>query len=563
MIVKLETGGTTTVVGGSAGAKAGFMNSGAYSAIANGVGGVFDSIPTPNQELNENNNMMAGIRSTASSALMASGNPYAMAAGVALKIIDKTGGFVDASKGLGGTNDTLNAVASLALPGAGWFASKTENYKISSDMKAMASGYASAMKNNKEAQQNAGAKILFGKSKANTLIHVAKVKDRMISNIKQDADDAMQSAATMTQARAMQNQYDYMGGYNQALARAAKNGAKLEQIIRVKKLLTKPKEIEEFKEGGTLPEEFIPTTKEQDLDFFNNLTFEDENAKEENIIQQEETLEQKEVQEFKKGGKKRKPYSEWVKDVNSDYLSDDYDLEKAYNELPIEELEAWKKDPKNNHLGDKYKKPNHMTYSYPGYGWTKDSTGNDVFVISPEQYLLHGGNDGAWDKYVRYWNENEPTAILRDWTGKLQYRVPNIDPDKLKDQANKPIVEKVSSTYVQKPLIVEHKEGGAVNVIPEGNLHARLHHMEDADNLTKKGVPVVDRDGNQQAEIELNEIILHLELSQKLEELCKKFYSEETKPRDKEDLAIEAGKLLAKEIMENTEDRTGLMNEVA
>jgi hypothetical protein len=33
-------------------------------------------------------------------------------------------------------------------------------------------------------------------------------------------------------------------------------------------------------------------------------------------------------------------------------------------------------------------------------------------------------------------------------------------------------------------------------VIPEGNLHARLHHMEDADNLTKKGVPVVDKDGN-------------------------------------------------------------------
>ena len=128
--------------------------------------------------------MMAGIRSTASSALMASGNPYAMAAGVALKIIDKTGGFTDASKGLGGTNDTLNAVASLALPGAGWFAKKTENYKISSDMKAMASGYASAMKNNKEAQANAGAKILFGRAKANSLIHVAKVKDRMISNIK-------------------------------------------------------------------------------------------------------------------------------------------------------------------------------------------------------------------------------------------------------------------------------------------------------------------------------------------------------------------------------------------
>ena len=406
MIVKLQTGGTTTAVGGSAGAKAGFMNSGAYSAIANGVGGVFDSIPTPNQELNENNNMMAGIRSTASSALMASGNPYAMAAGVALKIIDKTGGFTDASKGLGGTNDTLNAVASLALPGAGWFAKKTENYKISSDMKAMASGYASAMKNNKTAERNAGAKILFGKARANSLIHVAKVKDRMISNIKQHADEDMQTAATMTQAKAMQNQYDYMGGYNQALARAAKNGAKLEQIIRVKKLLTKPKEVEEFKEGGNLPEEFVPTTEEQDLDFFNNLTFEDSKVEEE-VVQPEETVEQKEeeVQEF--------------------------------------------------------------------------------------------------------------------------------------------------------------KNGGAVNVIPEGNLHARLHHMEDAEGLTKKGVPVVDKDGNQQAEIELNEIILHLELTKKLEELCNKFYNEETKSRDKEDLAIEAGKLLAKEIMENTEDRTGLMNEVA
>ena len=406
MIVKLETGGTTQAVGGSSGAKQGFMNSSAYSAIANGVGGVFDSIPTPNQELNENNNTVANIRGGVSSALMMSGNPYAMAAGVALKVIDKTGGFTDASKGLGATNDTLNAIAAVALPGAGWFTSRTENYKISSDMKAMASGYASSMKNNKEAQANAGAKILFGAAKANSMIRSAKVKDKMISNIKWKTDDALESAATMTQAKAMQNQYDYMGGYNQALARAAKNGAKLEQILRVKKLLTKPKEIEEFKEGGNLPEEFVPTTEEQDLDFFNNLTFEDSKVEEE-VVQPEETMEQKEeeVQEF--------------------------------------------------------------------------------------------------------------------------------------------------------------KDGGAVNVIPEGNLHARLHHMEDADGLTKKGVPVVDKDGNQQAEIELNEIILHLELTKKLEELCNKFYNEETKSRDKEDLAIEAGKLLAKEIMENTEDRTGLMNEVA
>jgi hypothetical protein len=36
-----------------------------------------------------------------------------------------------------------------------------------------------------------------------------------------------------------------------------------------------------------------------------------------------------------------------------------------------------------------------------------------------------------------------------------------------------------------------------MNLIPEGSLHARLHHMEDAEGLTKKGIPVVDNDGNQ------------------------------------------------------------------
>ena len=46
-----------------------------------------------------------------------------------------------------------------------------------------------------------------------------------------------------------------------------------------------------------------------------------------------------------------------------------------------------------------------------------------------------------------------------------------------------------------------------------------------------------------------------------IEELEKKF-REATKQRDKDDIAIEAGKLIAKEIMENTDDRTGLINEV-
>jgi len=36
-----------------------------------------------------------------------------------------------------------------------------------------------------------------------------------------------------------------------------------------------------------------------------------------------------------------------------------------------------------------------------------------------------------------------------------------------------------------------------MNVIPEGSLHARLHHMENAENFTKKGIPVIDNNGEQ------------------------------------------------------------------
>ena len=45
--------------------------------------------------------------------------------------------------------------------------------------------------------------------------------------------------------------------------------------------------------------------------------------------------------------------------------------------------------------------------------------------------------------------------------------------------------------------IEKFQNGGSVNVIPDGALHARLHHMEDAKDLTKKGIPVVDNNGNQ------------------------------------------------------------------
>lgn len=100
--------------------------------------------------------------------------------------------------------------------------------------------------------------------------------------------------------------------------------------------------------------------------------------------------------------------------------------------------------------------------------------------------------------------------------------------------------------------IQKFQKGGSVNIIPEGALHARKHNM-DIDNVTKKGIPVVDNNGQQQAEIEKNEIIFRKEVTDKLEQLAKD---------GSEQAAIEAGELLVKEIFENTDDKTGLIEEV-
>ena len=101
------------------------------------------------------------------------------------------------------------------------------------------------------------------------------------------------------------------------------------------------------------------------------------------------------------------------------------------------------------------------------------------------------------------------------------------------------------------------------NVIPEGALHARLNDMEKKNpdlDITNKGIPVVAQEGTkikQQAEIEKNEIIFTKHVTEELETLKKQ--SEEHEKDD--EYAIAAGKLLVREIFDNTEDNTGLIKE--
>ena len=118
---------------------------------------------------------------------------------------------------------------------------------------------------------------------------------------------------------------------------------------------------------------------------------------------------------------------------------------------------------------------------------------------------------------------------------------------------NKQEISRIREILKKKNSVEQFKNGGQMSVIPEGALHARLHHLEGIDNITKKGIPVVDKSGEQQAEIERNEIIFSLEVTNKLEQLRKD---------GSDKAAIKAGKLLVEEIFHNTDDRTGLIQEV-
>lgn len=117
----------------------------------------------------------------------------------------------------------------------------------------------------------------------------------------------------------------------------------------------------------------------------------------------------------------------------------------------------------------------------------------------------------------------------------------------------------------EKKEVEQFQQGGTLNVIPEGALHARKHELPDdiKEQVTHKGIPVVTYDDGgeitQHAEIEVNEIIFSKDTTKTLEDYLKEYNKAES-DSDKARIAIECGKFLASEILENTDDRTGLLN---
>lgn len=230
---------------------------------------------------------------------------------------------------------------------------------------------------------------------------------------------------------------------------------------------------------------------------------------------------------FQKGGKLN--FDEWFNSIPKEYRDLNYDYQKAYDVFEWEDLYKHSKNPEKNHLKSVSTIP--------------DENGNYPFLKlgkienNPE---LQGEFDWYNSKEGKEYKSKFDIKYIND----RYYYVPK---------------QFKNGGSINNFDIPEIEETTQKNVIPEGALHKNKHHMEHAEGLTKKGIPVIDNDGEQQAEIEHSEIIFTLEITKKLEEYYNIFYSDESSNKEKEQAAIDVGKLLVYQILENTDDRTNLI----
>ena len=339
------------------------------------------------------------------------------------------------------------------------------------------------------------------RDKANREIAEAKRQQGIMSNIADDAYDRFAIAESTAAINGNRRQYYMQGGYNQATVRVGRSGMSLELMTKVRKILSN-KDTQKFQQGGqiqTSPTEILLVVPE----------FQDGGQ----INKKSRTL-----QELIEYAKKKNP--RFIQRMSE----------------PLKYVEWTDKDGKTTHG------THELTYS-------EDDNGYFIFPMIQED------NKGNLVRYTNwreaydnaFKNKNGLYVDTKDEAELFTVSGQNDDGTFYGYKAGWP------EFFNQKPT--KYKEGGSINVIPEGALHARKHNM-DVEGITKKGIPVVDNDGKQQAEIERSEIILRLEVTKKLEELEKEYYKEGTSKREKDEYAMEAGKLLVEELLHNTVDNT-------
>ena len=191
------------------------------------------------------------------------------------------------------------------------------------------------------------------------------------------------------------------------------------------------------------------------------------------------------------------------------------------------------------------------TFKLPSIGYNEET--------EEYEYLNKGKENEIVDKDIRVW-DNDVIPFVKELKHGGYIRTFNEEKDCWTYSKNIQKGEQPSESDEQQ--VNSFKEGGQMTVIPEGALHARKNNMEGAgEDITSKGIPVIDNNGEQQAEIERNEIIFRKTITDKIEKLYKKFNEEESVSK-KDEIAIEMGKIITCEIIEHTDDKTGLIQEV-
>ena len=347
------------------------------------------------------------------------------------------------------------------------------------------------------------------RDRANEEIEEAKRQQGVMSWVADEATDRFAIRNSMAAINGNRRKYYLQGGYNQADVRVGKSGMSLDLIAKAKKVLSEPRKLQT---GGTAkdPFEYYVSTlpvAQRDSSNFRVRDYWQYNGQ------------PKDFDEAKKRG-----MFEWVEDFDSNGKSLGW---------------SW-------HAFTVAKNPNADEYDF-----------------------MKSSSHPTVQKELDWYNSNSPDAVEFRNNYELQRTEPywkyvRRKRDTISHKEGGQMQVKATEILIVDPELVEDgvdsfKDGGAINIIPEGALHAHKHNM-DIEGITPKGIPVVsNKEGGeveQQAEIEREEIIFRLEVTKKLEELEKKFYDSETSQKEKDECALEAGKLLVEEILYNTQDNT-------
>ena len=330
------------------------------------------------------------------------------------------------------------------------------------------------------------------RKEANREIEEARRQQEVMADIADEATDRFAIRNSMAAINGNRRKYYLQGGYNQADVRVGKSGMSLDLIAKAKKVLHESRKL---KGGGQItPTEILLV-----------------------------------VPEFQDGGQINKK-SRTLQEL----------IEYAKKENP-RFIQRMSEPPRGiDFVDDEGKQARGSHYME----WSTDDNGNAIIYPRIQEV----------DKELKFFNSSD--AYNRAMENK-NYLIMTPEEAKLFFAEDPKYGTAYKSGWPQ--FFGKFQQGGSINIIPEGALHAHKHNM-DMEGITPKGIPVVsNKEGGeveQQAEIEREEIIFRLEVTKKLEELEEKYYNEGTSQREKDEYALEAGKLLVEEILYNTQDNT-------